>query len=98
MILAYKKNGEYLTEKDGGPLRMAFVEPDGLLTDGHYWVKFVVEIKIKLAVEEWNLTLRGIMSKFSIGLHGFVDRSVLPSKYIKYLCNCLCHNLDNSQL
>jgi len=77
MILAYKKNGEYLTEKDGGPLRMVFVGPDGLLTDGHDWVKFVVEIKIKPAVEEWNLTLRGIMSKLSIEQHSKLEKIVM---------------------
>lgn len=57
-ILAYFKDGENLSS-DEGPLRFAIVGPEVLLTEGHYWIKFVVKIEICSAVRDWTLVLRG---------------------------------------
>ncbi|MFO7677713.1 MAG: molybdopterin-dependent oxidoreductase [Thermoplasmatota archaeon] len=45
MILAYKQDGEYISEEDGGPLRIAFVNSD-IITDSGLWAKWVVSIEI----------------------------------------------------
>lgn len=57
-ILAYFRDGQNLTS-DEGPLRLAIVGPEVLLTEGHYWVKFVVKIEICSSVKDWTLVLRG---------------------------------------
>jgi hypothetical protein len=58
MILAYYKNGANLTS-DEGPLRLAIVGPEGLLTDGYLWVKMVTKVEIHSAVADWTLVLTG---------------------------------------
>ncbi|RLF36428.1 MAG: hypothetical protein DRM99_02755 [Thermoplasmata archaeon] len=45
MVLAYKENGEYLTNDTGGPLRIVFVG-DNVITASNLWVKMVVSIEI----------------------------------------------------
>jgi hypothetical protein len=59
-VLAYYMNGLNLTA-DEGPLRIAVLGPDGLLTEGHWWIKFVVGIEIRPAIEEWALLLEGAL-------------------------------------
>lgn len=44
MLLAYKKEGEYLDEIEG-PLRVIFVD-DGKITLSLYWPKFVISLEI----------------------------------------------------
>jgi hypothetical protein len=46
MILAYEKNGAPISVGDGGPLRVAFLNADGNLTNGFNWVKDVVKITV----------------------------------------------------
>ena len=46
LILAYKLNGEPLSEESGKPLRLAAVGSDDLLTEGHYWVKWVNKLEV----------------------------------------------------
>jgi DMSO/TMAO reductase YedYZ molybdopterin-dependent catalytic subunit len=58
MILAYYQNGVNLGS-DEGPLRLAIVGPQGLLTDGHYWVKWVTKVEIIPCVADWTLVLVG---------------------------------------
>jgi hypothetical protein len=58
MILAYYKNGANLTS-DEGPLRLAIVGSQGLLTDGHFWVRMVAQLVIQPAVTDWMLVLIG---------------------------------------
>jgi hypothetical protein len=45
-ILAYQYNDTNLTSDEGGPLRLAIVGPEGLVTDSTYWVKWVTQIEI----------------------------------------------------
>lgn len=47
MILMYKQDGTLLSEDDGKPLRLAIVGSDKLLTEGHYWVKWVDTIEVR---------------------------------------------------
>jgi len=70
-ILAYFMNGTAL-EEDAGPLRFAIVGPEGLITDGHFWIKNVVRLEIHSAVAEYTLTLNGTL--FEI-----MDRATLES-------------------
>jgi hypothetical protein len=44
-ILAYYSNGANLSSSEG-PLRLAIVGPEGLVTTSAYWVKFVVKMEI----------------------------------------------------
>lgn len=47
MILMYEQDGASLPEDCGRPLRFAIVSEDKLLTEGHYWVKWVNKMEIK---------------------------------------------------
>jgi len=55
LLIAYYKNGVNLTS-DEGPLMVAIIGPEGLLTRGPYWVKFVTEIQVlsEVAVPEFQ--------------------------------------------
>jgi hypothetical protein len=46
-LLIYEQDGEPLSHADGGPLRLAVASADGLLTEGHWWVKWVNRIEIR---------------------------------------------------
>jgi hypothetical protein len=45
MVLAYEIDGSPIPEGDG-PLRIAFINEDGNLTDGFLWAKNIVKITI----------------------------------------------------
>jgi len=48
-ILAYYLDDANMTSAQGGPLQLAIVGPEALLTDGKYWVHYVVSIQIQSA-------------------------------------------------
>lgn len=48
-ILAYYLNDANITSAQGGPLQLAIVGPEGLVTEGKYWVHSVVSIEIQSA-------------------------------------------------
>ncbi len=50
MVLVYFKDGQPLPSNEG-PLRLAILGPEGLITEGHNWVKFVVKIGIRPVYE-----------------------------------------------
>jgi molybdate/tungstate transport system substrate-binding protein len=58
VVLAYFCDGEPLDPGEG-PLRLTAIGPEGLITEGHYWVKAVVKIEIREALQDWTLTLNG---------------------------------------
>ncbi len=60
-ILAYFKDSLNLTAEDGSPLRLGILGSEGLLTEGHWWIKQVVKLEIRPAIEEWTLVLRGAL-------------------------------------
>jgi len=70
-ILAYFRNGTALSE-DEGPLRVAIVGSEGLITDGHFWIKEVTKIELHAAVAEYTLTLNGTIFRI-------MDRATLES-------------------
>ena len=58
LVLSYEMNGSALTS-DVGPLRLVVLGPDGLLTEGHFWVKWVTTMAITSSVEDWNVSVIG---------------------------------------
>jgi len=47
IILMYEKNGKRLSIGDGGPLRIAIVSDQKIMTEGHYWVKWIDNLEIR---------------------------------------------------
>lgn len=49
VILMYKLDGAPISDYDGKPLRLVLVSPsnDQLMTEGHYWVKWVDKIEVR---------------------------------------------------
>jgi len=45
MLFAYKKEGEYITDPEEGPLRIAFIN-DGKITSSKLWAKMVVSVEL----------------------------------------------------
>lgn len=46
VILMYQQDGQPLSEGCGSPLRVAIVGSEPLLTEGHYWVKWVNNVEV----------------------------------------------------
>jgi DMSO/TMAO reductase YedYZ molybdopterin-dependent catalytic subunit len=46
-LLIFEQQGEPLSDDDGKPLRLAVTSPDGLLTEGHWWVRWVNRLEIR---------------------------------------------------
>jgi len=61
-VLAYERDGEPLSEQAGGPLRLVVLGAREVVTDGHWWVKWVEAIEIGEAVEPWVLRLEGAIT------------------------------------
>ena len=57
LVLTYKINGTDLASGDG-PLRMGVLGSDGLLTEGHFWVKMVNKIEVTSNVRDWTVTVK----------------------------------------
>ena len=60
LVVAYYKNGTKLSTDDGGPLRLVILGKNELLTDGHYWVKWVTTITIMPGIVDWTLLLKDV--------------------------------------
>ena len=46
-VLIYEQDGSPLSHQDGRPLRLAIISRDGLLTEGHWWVKWVDRLQVR---------------------------------------------------
>ncbi len=46
-LLILEWQGKPLSDDEGKPLRLAAINPDGLLTEGHWWVKWVNRLEIR---------------------------------------------------
>jgi DMSO/TMAO reductase YedYZ molybdopterin-dependent catalytic subunit len=46
-LLIFEQQGKPLPDDSGKPLRLAVTNPDGLLTEGHWWVKWVQRLEIR---------------------------------------------------
>lgn len=60
VVLVYGKDGSNITS-DEGPLRIGILGSEGLLTEGHWWIKQAVKIELLPAIAEWTLVLRGAL-------------------------------------
>jgi hypothetical protein len=60
-ILAYEQDSEPLGDYEG-PFRLAFIGPNNPVTQGHLWVKYVVELEIQYGSESWQLDLFGVIN------------------------------------
>ncbi len=56
-ILYYEEDGS--RRFSGMPLRLAFVGQGDAITDGHYWVKQVVGLRVVRPVKDWTVVLSG---------------------------------------
>lgn len=46
-LLVFEQDGRPLADEEGKPLRLAVTNPDGLLTEGHWWVKWVDHLEVR---------------------------------------------------
>lgn len=60
MVLLYEEIGA--NELSGGPLRIGYLSPEGYLTDGHLWAKYVETIEIQTLEVYWEINLRGFVN------------------------------------
>jgi hypothetical protein len=60
LVLTYYLNGTALAS-GVGPLRIGVLGPEGLLTDGRYWVKLVTELRVNpnTTPSSWSITING---------------------------------------
>ena len=61
-IVSYEEDGMSLT-KQNGPLRIAILNADDQVTEGHWWIKWVTEIEIVPGEQTWSLRLEGYMDE-----------------------------------
>jgi hypothetical protein len=61
-ILAYERDGKPTPEETEGALRIAIVDSENQVTDGHWWVEWIKEIEVKEVVTGWTLKLNGAIS------------------------------------
>lgn len=54
LVVNYFHNGTTIPS-DIGPLRLGVVGPEGLLTEGHFWVKMVSKLEISSSVKDWRV-------------------------------------------
>jgi DMSO/TMAO reductase YedYZ molybdopterin-dependent catalytic subunit len=56
-LMVYYLCDDEKVPSDAGPLRIAVVNSDGLLTEGHFWVKFVSKIEVTPDQRDWTVTV-----------------------------------------
>jgi hypothetical protein len=62
VILSYQEDGAALTDQIG-PLRIAILNDNTQVTEGHWWIKWVQQIEIVGAEKSWSLHLTGYMDE-----------------------------------
>ena len=62
-VVAYLEEGEPIPAEEDGPLRLAILGTNKVVTDGHWWIKWVETIEVKQAQDQWSLQLEGEMSE-----------------------------------
>jgi len=63
-VVSYERDGKPNDPKEDGTLRIALVSDDKMqVTDGHWWVKWVVKIELKSLAADWTLELEGARSE-----------------------------------
>ena len=61
-VLAYFEDGEPLITGHG-PIRLVILGEEGLISEGHYWIKQVSKIEVIPAIREYTLKLTGEISE-----------------------------------
>jgi len=62
VILSYEEDGAALGERHG-PLRVAILNSDTQVTEGHWWVKWVNSIEVIALEQSWSLSLEGAITE-----------------------------------
>jgi hypothetical protein len=62
-VIAYQEEGEPIPADQDGPLRLAILGTDKVVTDGHWWIKWVETIEVKQAQDQWSLHLEGELTE-----------------------------------
>jgi DMSO/TMAO reductase YedYZ molybdopterin-dependent catalytic subunit len=62
VIIAYEEDGVALTDQVG-PLRIAILNGDTQVTEGHWWIKWVEQIEVVTLNQPWTLHLEGAMTE-----------------------------------
>ncbi|MDY6875052.1 MAG: molybdopterin-dependent oxidoreductase [Chloroflexota bacterium] len=63
VVIAYERDGELLSEEADGTFRLAILGSPKVVTDGHWWVKWVETIEVKQALNQWTFHLEGALSE-----------------------------------
>lgn len=80
-ILAYYKNDVNLTS-DEGPLRLAIVGPEDLLTDSKFWIKWVARLEVVGATPEHDVAVTSIVPyKTVVGEGNCVNTTVTVANW-----------------
>jgi len=58
LLAIYEQDGEPLAE-GSGPLRLGIISDEGTVTEGHWWIKWIVRIDVIDYQEPWTLELIG---------------------------------------
>jgi len=61
-VLSYLQDDEPLSEGHG-PIRLVILGEEGLISEGHFWIKQVVEIEVIAAIREYTLDLSGELNE-----------------------------------
>lgn len=62
VILAYEEDGVLLDDQRG-PLRIAILNSNTQVTEGHWWIKWVTSIEIVAMEQSWSLQLLGVINE-----------------------------------
>ncbi len=61
-VLAYLEDDEILPNGHG-PIRLVVLGEEGLISEGHYWIKQVTKIEVISAIQEYTISLNGAISE-----------------------------------
>ncbi len=61
-VLAYMEDDEPLPDGHG-PIRLVILGEEGLISEGHFWIKQVVDIEVIPAIREYTLSLSGALNE-----------------------------------
>ena len=63
LVVVYEEEGEPIPADSDGPLRLAILGSNKVVTDGHWWIKWVETIEVIQALDQWSLHLEGTLSE-----------------------------------
>ena len=63
LVVVYEEEGDLIPADSDGPLRLAILGSNKVVTDGHWWIKWVETIEVIQALDQWSLHLEGALSE-----------------------------------